>query len=134
MPADSVGYTIIYMIHGDSDYLYHDGDGNPVRADERIAAEARRVAERAVGGEVFIFHQLPERRIFGLIPDDSRKMIYYRGGEKVSVLDYSSARDNRLFHAEYSLFSRYRAGRSGDDMKGDDTEGDDIKTIFLYFG
>merc|ERR1711965_502537 len=54
-------YSLIYVIHGDGDYLYHD-DGKAIKADEHAVKKAYSVALKAHHGEVFIFHQKPERK------------------------------------------------------------------------
>src|SRR5512143_1930391 len=61
-------YSIVCVVHGDGDYLYHDTDGNAYSADEEALAEAQRVAERNPRAEVFIFHQRPRRRFMFLFP------------------------------------------------------------------
>ena len=53
----AIRYSIIFIIHGDNDYLYHDTSDNKFYADEETLAEAKRVAEENPQAEVFIFHK-----------------------------------------------------------------------------
>ena len=48
-------YSVIFIIHGDGNYLYHDSRGNAHRADEEALIEATMVAEQNPQAEVFIF-------------------------------------------------------------------------------
>lgn len=61
-------YSIIYYIHADSDYLYHNSNGDPIRGNAKVLQTAYEVAEGAKSGEVFIFYQRPEKKLLGLFP------------------------------------------------------------------
>ncbi|SHG16098.1 hypothetical protein SAMN05443144_12061 [Fodinibius roseus] len=89
--AAGIDYTLIYLLHGDADYLYHSEEGQPLQADEEVLKEAQSVAEKAENGEVFIFHQRPEQKVLGLFPKKDRRMYHYRNGELVSRRAYSPA-------------------------------------------
>lgn len=78
--AMRVSYSIVCVIHGDGDYLYHDTTGNEYRADEEALAGALRVAEENPNAEVFIFHQQPRRRFLFLFPLPDGEFHYYRNG------------------------------------------------------
>src|SRR5699024_11591552 len=67
-----VAYSIIYLIHGDADYLYHDTAGRPLQSDQQVLREAQKVARDATKGEVFIFHIRPEQKILWLFPRKDR--------------------------------------------------------------
>ncbi|HEX9739499.1 MAG TPA: hypothetical protein VGA29_01885, partial [Ignavibacteriaceae bacterium] len=41
----AVQYSLLFIIHGDGDYLYHDSSGNKYNADEETLAEAKKIAE-----------------------------------------------------------------------------------------
>src|SRR5699024_12401976 len=71
-------YTIIYVIHGDSDYLYHTIDGSPRQSDEHVLHEALQTARGAKHGNVFIFHQKPETKILWSFPKNDRHFFSYR--------------------------------------------------------
>ncbi len=62
--ALAVPYSLVCVIHGDGDYLYHDTSGNEYNADEEALAGAKRVAQQNPRAEVFIFHQRPRRHFF----------------------------------------------------------------------
>src|SRR5690349_23819627 len=51
-------YSLVFIIHGDGDYLYHNARGEARRADEDILARAQAVARRLPNAEVTIFHQI----------------------------------------------------------------------------
>jgi len=56
-----VQYSLVCVIHGDGDYLYHDTIGNEYKADEEALAEVKRIAQQNPQAEVFIFHHKPRR-------------------------------------------------------------------------
>ncbi len=58
-PKSAVDYSLIYVINGDGNYLYHDKKGRGLQADEQQLEEAIAVARQAEHGEVFIFHLRP---------------------------------------------------------------------------
>ncbi len=85
---NSPNYALIYVIHGDSDYLYHK-DGKPYKADKEALKEAFEVALNAKKGEVFIFHQQPEKKAFLLFPKKDRTFYHYKNGDLVRMEKYS---------------------------------------------
>ncbi|SMO58662.1 hypothetical protein SAMN06265218_10673 [Fodinibius sediminis] len=123
-PAEDMDYTLVYLLHADADYLYHDREGSPLQADEKMLKEARAVARKASRGEVFIFHQRPEKNILGLFPKKDRRMYHYRGGTLVARKSYSP-RGETPFRAEAALYRSHR--REGD-------SGERSKRILLYYG
>jgi len=60
----AVRYSILFIIHGDGNYLYHDTSGNEHIADEEVLASAKIVAEKNPSAEVFIFHQKPRSHFY----------------------------------------------------------------------
>lgn len=106
----SADYAVFYYIHADGDYLFHDSEGNPVQADQRALAAAIRVAENAQSGEVFIFHQRPQKRFLHLFPRRSSALYYYRNGDEVSRVKYRHAeKDEDFLDTERELFERYNS-------------------------
>jgi len=102
-------YTIIYYIHADSDYLYHDSSGKPVQGNSVVLTDAFSVAEKAVSGEVFIFYQKPERRIAGLFPRRSSRLYHYTGGELTGRVKYRHSDGTEDFlTSEVRLYNQYR--------------------------
>lgn len=119
--STQVSYTAIYVIHGDASYLYHDQEGNPLQADEEKVKEAMSVAQQSGQGEVFIFYQKPERKVFGIFPKKDRILLHYRNGELIHRERYSPASSDRSLVTESKLFKKYRFG-------------DNNRMLFLYFG
>ena len=84
----SVHYSIIFIIHGDNNYLYHDTAGNEYTADEKVLASAKRVAEKNPFAEVFIFHQKPRSHFLFFFPLRDGEFYYYRNGQLVENESY----------------------------------------------
>lgn len=121
----AVKYSVIYYIHADAGYLYHDSDGQPVRANSRVLAAALEVAENAGSGEVFIFHQRPEKKFLGLFPRKSSRLYHYRKGRKSTMVRYRhSDRSEPFLTTEANLYGQYRTG----------IPQEDLRQYFLYFG
>lgn len=122
---EDVTYSIIYLIHGDADYLYHDSLGRARQADKEVLKEAMRVGKNAKQGEVFIFHQRPERKVLWIFPKKDRRFMYYRNGELISEKQYSPPAEAAagVFSAEARL---YRESRSATDTMEN--------SVLLYFG
>jgi hypothetical protein len=107
--ADTTGridLRVIYLIHGDGDYLYHDSAGRALRADEEALKQAVEVAEQDIRSEVFIFHQRPVvTRMFRDVPGGTFSQ--YRFGKLLRRQNYSSGSDARDFAAEAGLFQAH---------------------------
>lgn len=105
----SADYSIIYYIHADSDYLFHDDNGRPVRGNSKVLDSAFKVAEGAVSGEVYIFHHRPENRIMGLFPRRSSRLYHFRNGELINRIKYRLASSEEDFLAtETQIHSQIR--------------------------
>ncbi len=113
-----VRYSLIYVIHGDANYTYH-RNGNLRKADLDALNRAIETARKAKNGEVFIFHQKPERKLLFLLPQKDRLMYHFKNGKLVGGESYSPI-DGGL-KAEANLYNRRKAQNSG-------------RSIFLYFG
>ncbi|HYW35993.1 MAG TPA: hypothetical protein VE868_11335 [Balneolaceae bacterium] len=119
-----VDYSIIYVIHGDSNYLYHTIHGKPKQADLHAMKEARYVGRHARHGEVFIFHQNPEHKILWIFPRKDRKFLYYRNGRLVHQKRYSPHSNKKAFVTEAKLYHKYtQRAKSASARK-----------IFIYMG
>lgn len=116
-----VEYTLIYLIHGDGSYLYHDKRGIGKEADEQVVQEARAVGQAAEKGEVFIFHQRPERKVLWLFPQKDRRFYHYQKGHLVHQEKYSPSSEDSSFSAEAAIFRQLRSEESG-------------RKILLYYG
>lgn len=122
---NDIRYSIIYVIHADANYLYHENDGTARRADEKALEEARRIGERASDGEVFIYRQLPERKFLWLFPRKNRELVLYRNGKQAGKERYHPDESGRrLYSAETEMFHQY----------SQITNGENIPSYFLYFG
>jgi hypothetical protein len=120
-----VNYTVIYYIHADSDYLYHDRAGKPVRGNSKVFDTALHVAEEAESGEVFIFYQRSEKKILGLFPRKNSRFYHFQHGELTSRVNYRhSDKSEDFLTTESGLYHQYRA-RSG---------AADQRNYFLYYG
>lgn len=118
-------YSLIFYIHGDSDYLFHFEDGTPGQADENALLKATEVAEQAGKGEVFIFHQLPAKKRFWLFPGRTSEMIHYRNGQIVNHVSYRHNSDQEFFLADESdLYHQFRSEQLNEHNP----------KHFLYFG
>ena len=116
-------YSIVFIIHGDDGYLYHDVRGDAYRADEKTLAKAKTVAQRNPQAEVFIFHERRRRHFLLLFPRRDGKFYYYRHGRLLAEESYWRDQGDSRFDPEVELYHRYRAqGRP------------DLIKFFLYFG
>lgn len=98
-------FRIIYIIHGDGNYLYHDEEGNAINAAERILEQAKHVAENIKRGEVFIFFQKPSGS-FLFFNNDDGEFYYYKNGLTISEESYSG-RKALDFEVEAGLIKKY---------------------------
>ena len=118
-------YTAIYYIHADNDYLYHLSDGTPVRANEKVLNSAIEVAEKAVSGEVFIFHQKSQKKRLWLFPRNQSEYYHFRNGTLQHYKKYRyTSGDEVLFDTEAEIFKADRAKVIPPDHQ----------THFFYFG
>ncbi len=121
--AETPGYEVVFVIHGDGDYLFHDPEGNRHRADEEALAGAERAAMHNSQAEVFIFHEIHRRHRFFLFPRHDGEFYYYRYGKLLAQASYWRDRGKSRFDPEVDLYYRYHiAGQP------------QSKKLFLYFG
>jgi len=126
-PGDEGGipprYSIVCIIHGDGNYLYHDARGGAHRADEVTLAKAITVAERNAQAEMFIFHERRRRHLLLFFPRRDGTFYYYRHGRLIAEESYWRDQGELRFDPEMELYNRFRAEGSPDPMR-----------LFLYFG
>lgn len=108
--GDSIRSLLVYVIHGDGDYIYHDSKGRRRLADEDALAQAREVARNAPQAEVFIFHQKPRWHLWSH-PSRDGVMSHYRGGVLLRERNYSRRGKGSDFAAEAALFDRHALPR-----------------------
>lgn len=87
-PSENPEYSLVYLIHGDANYLYHE-NGRDYQADEQALKDALAIARNATSGEVFIFHQKPERKILGIFPKKDRQYYHFVHGKLQQEGKYS---------------------------------------------
>ncbi|MBN1884849.1 MAG: hypothetical protein JW876_04940 [Candidatus Krumholzibacteriota bacterium] len=116
-------YSIVFIIHGDGSYLYHDSDGNAHRADEVTLAKAKAVAEKNKQAEVFIFHEKHRRHFLIFFPRRDGNLYYYRNGRLLAEESYWRDQGQSRFAPEIELYNSFHA-----------KESPDLVRLFLYFG
>lgn len=116
--SGEVNYRIISLIHADANYLYHD-QGESKKANEEALKESIETARNAKRGEVFIFHQKPERKVFFFFPKKDRVFYHYRKGKLINKGKYSPT-DGGLT-AEAQIYQSYSSKK-------------DAKEYLIYFG
>lgn len=116
-------YILVFVIHGDGGYLFHDTKGNKYRADEEALLAAKKVAERNSQAEVFIFHEKRRRHLLFLFPRRDGDFYYYRNGRLLAQESYWRDHGQSRFDPEVELYHRFRAEDYSQPQK-----------FFLYFG
>lgn len=116
-------YSIIFVIHGDNDYLYHDSSGKKYKANEEALTGATRVAEENPEAEVFIFHQKPKSNLLFFFPLRDGEFYYYRNGQLIENKSYWRDQDESDFDLEIGFYNQFRLINQNE-MTG----------IFIYLG
>lgn len=116
-------YSMIFIIHGDGDYLYHDVQGHAHRADEEALLKASSVAVQNPRAKVFIFHQKPKRRTLFFFPRRDGRFYYYQNGRLLAEESYWRDAGASRFDPEVELYHRFQAG-----------EQTQLVRLFFYFG
>jgi hypothetical protein len=106
-------YSIVFIIHGDGEYLYHDSSGTECTADEESLAEAKRIAERNPRAEVFIFHQIPKKHFLFFFPLHDGEFCYYRNGRLIASELYWRDQGESHFEPEARLYRSFRGNEKG---------------------
>lgn len=114
---------MVFIIHGDGGYLFHDPDGNRFRADEEALSGALMVAQRNTQAEVFIFHEKRRRHFLLIFPRRDGEFYHYRNGQLLARETYWRDRGQSRFDPELTLFNRYRSQETSSRTR-----------LFLYFG
>jgi len=119
----SVRYSILFIIHGDGDYLYHDTAGKEYIADEEALASAKRVAEKNPLAEVFIFHQKPRSHFLFFFPLRDGEFYYYKNGQLIANELFWRDQEVSNLDNEVKFYNSFRA----------ETQLERVN-MFLYFG
>lgn len=116
-------YSIVFVIHGDGDYLYHDSHGKKHTSDNEILKKAKRIAKQNPEAEVFIFHQKPKKNRLFVFPVKDGEFFYYRNGKPIANKLYWRGQEQRYYDNEVELYEKYKVQAQHD-----------VSKIFLYFG
>ena len=116
-------FELVFIIHGDGNYLFHDVKGNNYKADEEALAAALKVAQDNAHAEVFIFHEKRKRHTLLVFPRHDGEFYYYRNGQLLAHEAYWRNRGTSRYAAEVSLYNQYRIAVPAAP-----------KRLFLYFG
>lgn len=116
-------YSIVCIIHGDGDYLYHDTNGNEYKADEEALSKVKKIALQNRNAEVFIFHRKQKKNLLFFFPLKDGDFYYYRNGRLIENEPYWRDQEQSNFDNEVEFYRRFRA----DDQL-------EKVSVFLYFG
>lgn len=116
-------YSMVIIIHGDSNYLYHNADGHSRKADEEALVGATMVAERNPQAEVFIFHERRRKHTLLFFPRRDGTFYYYRHGRQLAKESYWRDKGASRFDSEVELYHRFRAAEQPKPVR-----------LFFYFG
>jgi hypothetical protein len=121
----NIDYSIIYYIHADSDYLYHDTNGEPVWDNSQVLGTALNVAEKAESGELFIFYQRHEKTLLGLFPRRNSQLYHFTNGQLQTRINYRHTDKKEPFlTTEARLFHQLQLHSGSKDHR----------IYFLFFG
>ncbi|HEX2867843.1 MAG TPA: hypothetical protein VHO03_12415 [Ignavibacteriales bacterium] len=127
LQTDNIKYRIVYYIHGDGSYLYHDSQGSDIQADVRMVKQAISVAEGLPNSEVFIFHQKPKRHFLFFFPLKDGEFYFFRNGQLVDNESYNSNPSLHNLDIEAAFFRENAAYVQN-------LPGRTVRNFFLYYG
>jgi len=116
-------YSLVFIIHGDGGYFYHDTNGNEYKADEVTLEKAKRIAQQNFNAEVFIFHQKPKRHFLFFFPIKDGEFYYYRNGQLAANETYWRDQEESNFENELDYYRRFHVSNKNE-----------LVNILLYFG
>lgn len=119
----STNYSIVCVIHGDGEYLYHDTSGNEYNADQEALAGAISVARQNPHAEVFIFHQRPRHHFLFFFPLPDGDFYFYRNGQLIEKESYRRNQEKSNLDPETALYRQFSVDNQRKKIR-----------IFLYFG
>ncbi len=102
-------FSIIFVIHGDGDYFYHDTNGNEYLADKEALAVAKRVGQKNPYAEVFIFHQRARQNFLFFFPIRDGEFFYYRNGKLIATEQYWRDQEKSNLNPEIELYQRFHS-------------------------
>jgi hypothetical protein len=121
--AQESRFSIVCVIHGDGEYLYHDSSGIEHLADEDALENAVAIARNNLCAEVFIFHQRPRRHVLFLFPRRDGEFYYFRNGQLVAEESYWRDQESSRVDPEVGLYVRFRQNTQHE-----------MLNLFLYYG
>jgi hypothetical protein len=121
--VSGIKYSIVCIIHGDGDYLYHDTSNNEIEADRVTLSEVKQIAQQNPHAEVFIFHQKPTKHFLFFFPMQDGKFYYYRNGRLIANESYWRNKQLKETNPEVDLFKRFHVANQ-----------DSMIRFFMYFG
>jgi hypothetical protein len=116
-------YSLVFIIHGDADYTYHDALGHKHRADQDILAQAQEVGERSPDADVFIFHQIARKHFLFVVPRRDGRAYHYRNGRLMAQEAYWRDQGTTRFAPELRIYHRLAEPPSPS-----------LVRLFFYFG
>jgi hypothetical protein len=116
-------YSLVFIIHGDGDYLYHNTLGEARRADADVLARAQAIAQRLPNAEVTIFHEISRRHVLFVVPRHDGRAWYYRHGHLLGTASYWRDQGDSHFAPETRLYEKFAGAQSPPPVR-----------LFLYFG
>jgi hypothetical protein len=119
----AIKHSIVFVIHGDGDYLYHDVSGNGYEANEETLVGAIKVAQQNPSAEVFIFHQRPKQHFLLFFPLRDGEFYYYRNGRLIANESYWRDQEQSNLDPEVELYRRFRAANQSNSVN-----------MILYYG
>lgn len=120
--TDSITTRIIYYIHGDASYLFHNENGEETRADFRMLNQALCVAGSTTNSEVFILHHKPARKILFFFTLKNLDFYYFRKGRLIEKSTHGLKEQSGV-HQQFDLIKRITPHSS-----------ENIRTFFIYYG
>lgn len=118
-----IKYSIIFIIHGNGDYLYFDNIGNQIEADEKTLTDAIQIAKQNKNSEVFIFHQKPSQNFLFFFPLKDGEFYYYRNGKLIANESYWRDQEKSNLEYEVATYQRLHTINQNKAIR-----------MFLYFG
>jgi hypothetical protein len=118
-----VQYSMVFIIHGDGAYVYHDTNGNEYNADEVTVEKAKAIAKNNPHAEVFIYHQKTKQHFLFLFPLKDGDFYYYRKGQLIVNESYWCDQEESSFVNEFEYYRRFRADNKNE-----------MVNMLLYFG
>jgi len=120
--TDSLTTRIIYYIHGDASYLFHNREGAQINADTRILKQALCVAQSSFNSEVFILHHKPARKFLFFFRLENLDFYYFRNGELKEKSSYG-VNDIPAVQLQFDLIKKYGNRNTSD-----------LRNFYLFYG